>query len=61
MIDFEGLKDFFSVLKVKHILKINWSDFAYWDMVKSMNELLLDSIQNVVIVNFSFVSVNKSL
>lgn len=24
-----------------------------------MNELLLDSIQNVVIVNFSFVSVNE--
>ncbi len=59
MIDFEGLKEFFSVLKVKHTLKINWSDFAYWDMAKSMNELLLDSIQNVVFVNFSFGSVNE--
>jgi hypothetical protein len=46
------------VLKVKHTFKINWNDFADWDMAKSMNELLLDSIQNVV-VNFSFVSVNE--
>jgi len=40
---FEGLKELFNVLKIKHILK-NWNDSISQGITKSMNELLLDSI-----------------
>jgi hypothetical protein len=43
LIYFEGLKELFNVLKIKHILK-NWNDSISQGITKSMNELLLDSI-----------------
>jgi hypothetical protein len=59
MTNFESPKELFNVLKgTKHILK-NWNDFVSWGIIESMNELLLNSIQNViVVVNFLYVSVN---
>jgi hypothetical protein len=51
---FEGLKDLFTMLKVKHIPKKPWIDFTRWGRVESMNELLMKSIQNVVVTNFIF-------
>jgi hypothetical protein len=60
MTNFEGLKEFFNVLKVKQILKKHWNDFAGWGIMESMNELLLNSIQNIVYVaNFLFINVNE--
>jgi len=41
MMDFEGLKDMFIMLKVKHTLKKHWIDFLSWGIVQSMNDLLL--------------------
>jgi hypothetical protein len=49
MMNFEGLHDLFIILKVKHILKKRWSDFVGWDIAKSMNGLLWESIQNVIV------------
>jgi len=63
MTNFEGLKDLFTMLKVKHTLKKHWTNFARWGMIESMNELLLKSTQIVVIVvvNFIRVNVNESI
>jgi hypothetical protein len=62
MTNFEGPKELFNVLKrTKHIPK-NWNDFVSWGIIESMNELLLDSIQNVVVVaNFLYVSVDEAI
>jgi hypothetical protein len=43
MTNFEGRKELFNVLKIKHNFKKHWNDFASWDIMKSMNELLLNS------------------
>jgi hypothetical protein len=60
MIDFEGLKDLFTMLKVKHILKNHWTNFVGWGIVESMNDLLLESTQNIVIAtNFIHVNVDE--
>jgi len=54
-----GLKNPFIMLKVKHTCKKHWIDFPSWGKVKSMNELLKESIQNVVVINFIFVNADK--
>jgi hypothetical protein len=60
MTDFEGLKDLFTMFKIKHILKKHLTNFARWGMIESMNDLLLESTQNVVVVtNFIHVNVNE--
>jgi hypothetical protein len=60
MTNFEGLKNLFTMLKVKHILKKHWIDSTRWGRVESMNELLMESIQNVVIVaNFISISADE--
>jgi hypothetical protein len=40
MTSFEGLKDLFIVLKVKHTLKKHWSDSIGWGIIQIMNDLL---------------------
>jgi hypothetical protein len=58
--DCEGLNDMFTVLKVKHTPKKHWIDSLSWDIAKSMNDLLLQSIYNVVnVANFLFVNVDE--
>jgi len=60
MTNFEGLKNLCIVLKMKHTLKKHWMDSIRWCIIESMNELLLESIQNViVVVNFIYVNNNK--
>jgi hypothetical protein len=44
MTHFEGLKELFNVLKVKHIPKKHWNDFASWGIMESMNELSFNSV-----------------
>jgi hypothetical protein len=44
MINFEGLKDLFTILTVKHNPKKHWNDFTWWGIAESMNDLLLESI-----------------
>jgi hypothetical protein len=44
MINFKGLKDLFTIQKVKHNPKKHWSDSTWWAIVESMNDLLLESI-----------------
>jgi hypothetical protein len=67
MTNFEGLKDLFNVLKIKHITKKHWMDFLGWGIVEFMNELLLESTQNVIVVanfisvsNNEFIAINKT-
>jgi hypothetical protein len=40
MTSFEGLKDLFIVLKVKHTPKKHWSDSIRWVITQFMNDLL---------------------
>ncbi len=48
------------MFKIKHIPKKHWMDSVRWGVVESMNELLLESTQNVIVVaNFIYVSDNK--
>jgi hypothetical protein len=57
MMDCEGLRDMFIMLKVKHTPKKDWIDYLSWGIVESMNDLLLQSTCNVVnATNFLFVS-----
>jgi hypothetical protein len=57
---FEGLIDLFTMLKIKHILKKHSTNSIVWGMIESMNELLLESTQNVVVgTNFIHVNVNE--
>jgi hypothetical protein len=48
MTNFEGLKDLFTMLKVKHTPKRHWTNSTRWGRTESMNELLM--VQNVVVV-----------
>jgi hypothetical protein len=57
MRDFEGLKDLFVVLKVKHTPKKHWINSSGWGIVESMNDLLLQSIRNGINV-IDFLSMN---
>jgi hypothetical protein len=60
MMDFERLKDLFSPFKVKHTPKKHQIDSTKWVIAKSMNQVLLQSIHDVVnVVNFLFVNVNE--
>jgi len=60
MTNFESLKELFIVFKIKHTPKKHWMDSVRWGVVESMNELLLESTQNVIVVaNFIYVSDNK--
>jgi len=60
MTNFEVLKNLCIVLKMKHTPKKHWMDSIRWCIIESMNELLLESIQNViVVVNFIYVNNNK--
>jgi hypothetical protein len=60
MTNFEGLKDLFIVLKIKHTPKKHWMDSIRWGIAESMNELLLESTQNVIVVaKFIYVNDNK--
>jgi hypothetical protein len=56
MTSFEGLKDLFIVLKVKHNPKKYWSDFIGWGIIQIMNDLL-ESIWKTINVA-SFLSIN---
>jgi hypothetical protein len=58
--DCEGLRDMFIVLKVKHKSNKHWTNYWSWVIVKSKNDLLLQSTCNVVnAANFLFVSVDE--
>jgi hypothetical protein len=57
MKDFEGLKDLFIVIKVKHTPKKHWINFSNWGIVESMNDLLLQYTRNVINV-VDFLSMN---
>jgi hypothetical protein len=59
IINFESLKELFCVLKVKDTPKKHWSDFTSWGIKKSINELLLEFAQNVVVANFLSIIVDK--
>jgi hypothetical protein len=53
MMDFERLKDLFSPFKVKHTPKKHQIYSTKWVIAKSMNQVLLQSIHDVVnVVNF---------
>jgi len=50
----------FTMFKVKHTPNKHWTDYSGWGIVKSMNDLLLQSTCNIIIVvNFLFVNANK--
>jgi hypothetical protein len=60
MTNFEGLKNLFIMFKVKHTPKKHWIDSTRWGRIEFMNELLMESTQNVVIVaNFIYVSIDE--
>jgi len=59
IIHFESLKKLFCVLKVKDTPKKHWNDFTSWVIKKSINELLLEFAQNVVVENFLSIIVDK--
>jgi uncharacterized membrane protein len=60
MTDFQGLIVLFTLFKIRHILKKHSTNFAGWGMIESMNELLLESTQNVVVaINFIHVNINE--
>ncbi len=60
MIDFEGLKDLFSLFKVKHTPKKHWSHFIGWGIIELMNQVLLQSTCDAVnVVNFLFMNVDE--
>jgi hypothetical protein len=60
MKDFEGLKDLFVVLKVKHTPKKHWINYSGWGIIESMNHLLLQSIRNVInVVDVLSMNVNE--
>jgi hypothetical protein len=60
MTNFKDLEDLFLLLNIKHTPKKHWNDSTNWGVVESMNNLLLQSIWNViVVVNFIFVNVNE--
>jgi hypothetical protein len=60
MINFKGLKDLFTILTVKHNPKKHWSDFTWWGIVESMNDLLLESIRKAINgASFLFVNSNE--
>jgi hypothetical protein len=56
IINFESLKEFFCVLKVKDK---HWTNFTSWNITKSINELLLEFAQNVVVANFLSIIVDE--
>ncbi len=58
MTNFEGLKDLFTMLKIKHTPKKHLSDSIEWGIVKSMNELF-KLTQKVVTKKFIYVSANE--
>jgi hypothetical protein len=60
MINFEDLKDLFTILKVKHNPKKNWSDSSWWGIVEFMNDLLLEYIRKAFnVASFLFVNANE--
>lgn len=59
IINFESLKELLCVFKVKDILKKHWSDFTNWGIKKSINELLLEFAQNILVANFLSIIVDK--
>jgi hypothetical protein len=59
IINFESLKELLCVFKVKDILKKHWSDFTIWGTKNSINELLLEFAQKVLVANFLSIIVNK--
>jgi hypothetical protein len=60
MTNFKDLEDLFHILNIKHTPKKHWNDSRNWGIVESMNNLLLQSSWNVVIVvNFIFVNVDE--
>ncbi len=56
MINFEDLKDLFTILKVKHNPKKHWNDSTWWGIAKSMNVLLLEYIQKLSMLQVSCLS-----
>jgi hypothetical protein len=55
--DFESLKYFFIVFKNQARTQKNGNNSTSWGIVESMNHLILECIQNVIIVaNFLYVS-----
>ncbi len=61
MTNFEGLKDLFIVLKIKHTPKKHWMDFVRWGIVESMNELLLDPLKMLLLLQILYLSAIISL
>jgi hypothetical protein len=60
MIDFEGLKNLFKLLKVKHTPKKHWLNFVGWGITDLMNQVLLQSTHNVVnVINILFMNVDE--
>lgn len=60
MTNFKDLEDLFLPLNIKHTSQIHWNDWTNWGIVESMNNLLLQSTLNViVVVNFIFVNVDE--
>ncbi len=60
MKDFEGLKNLFVVLKVKHTYKKHWINSLGWGIVESMNDLLLQSTRNAInVVDFLFMNADE--
>jgi hypothetical protein len=56
-IDFESLKYFFIVFKSQAHTQKNGNNSTSWGIVESMNHLILECIENVIIVaNFLYVS-----
>jgi len=58
MTNFEGLKDLFTMLKIKHTPNKHLSDSIDWGIIKSMNELF-ELTQNVVTKNFIYVNADE--
>jgi hypothetical protein len=60
MMDCEGLRDLFTVLKVKHTPKKHCTNYLSWGIAESMNDLLLQYTCNVInVANFLFVNADE--
>jgi hypothetical protein len=61
MIDYEHMQGLFPMLKVKYVLKRNWSNFSSWGMVEVMHKVLLEATKaTIAYVNFINVSVDEA-
>jgi len=59
MTNFEGPKDLFTMLKVKHTFLKHWTNFVGWGIIEPMNKLLLESTQNVIVAT-KFILINAN-